>query len=233
MAKEPAARQTANILIAEDEKALRRLTTDICSGVGHRVKEAADGAQAIEQLKAERPDVVLLDIKMPNVDGWGVLDYVRTMEDPPPVILVTGVAEVVPPGDLNAYVAGIVTKPFAVTQLLKTIELALSRPPRLRSPEARKEPRRTFVVQTTLLSEAGQPLAIGHIEELSPRGFRLDISIRVQEGDSIRVAFQIPGREQSVDLKGRVKWRDAGTLGAEIEDVSEADAALLRQLLHD
>jgi len=232
MARDPEGR-TADLLIAEDEASIRRLTTDICTSAGHRVTQAADGAQAIERLKAARPDAVLLDIKMPNVDGWGVLDYVRTMADPPPVILVTGVTEVVPPGQLNAYVAGIVTKPFAVTQLLKTIELALSRPLGSRTPEARREPRRTFVVQTTLLSEAGQPLAIGHIEELSPRGFRLDLSIVVREGDAIRVAFQVPGREQSVELKGRVKWRDAGMLGAEIEDVSETDAALLRELLHD
>ena len=221
----------AKILIADDEASIRLLTTRICEDAGHHVTPAADGAEAIAHLQRERSDVVLLDVKMPNVDGWGVLEYVRTMDDPPAVILVTGVAEAVPPGQLNAYVAGIVTKPFAITQLIKTIDLALSRRPQAKTPDARKEQRRTFAVQTTLLSEAGQPLAIGHIEEISPRGFRLDLSIRVAEGDSIRVAFQVPGREQSVELRGRVKWRDAGTLGAEIEDVSESDAALLRALL--
>jgi hypothetical protein len=159
-----------------------------------------------------------------------VLDYVRTMPDPPPVILVTGVAEIVPPGPLNRYVAGIVTKPFAVSQLLKTIELAVSRLSEARVPEERKAPRRTFVVQTTLLSEAGQPLAIAQLEELSPNGFRLELEVRVQEGDPIRVAFRVPGREQPVELRGRVKWRDADALGAVIEDVSDIDAALLREL---
>ena len=222
---------SARILVADDEEAIRKLTVNICADAGHIAHQAADGAEAIESLRAERADVVLLDVQMPRVDGWGVLEYVRTMTDPPAVILVTGAAEVVPPGPLNRYVAGIVTKPFAVTQLIKAIELALSRRTDPRTPEERKDRRRTFVVQTTLLSESGEPLAIAHLEEISPRGFRLELAIRISEGDPIRVAFQVPGREDPVEIRGRVKWRDGRTLGAEIEDLGEADARLLQQLL--
>jgi DNA-binding LytR/AlgR family response regulator len=75
-------------LIVDDEpparERLKRLLDDI-EGVA-LIGEAEDGAQAVEMIERERPDLVLLDIQMPGLDGFGV---VEALDDPPPVIFVT------------------------------------------------------------------------------------------------------------------------------------------------
>ena len=219
------------VLIAEDEPPLRQLSRDILTDHGYATVEVADGVEAIAQLKTVEVGAVLLDLKMPNVDGWGVLEFVRTMESPPPVILVTGLSEVIPPGHLNQYVAGIVTKPFAITQLLKTLELAFSRSSRVPPSGSRKAARRTFVVETTLLSETGQPMAIGQLQEISDGGFRVELALRLEPNDPVRLSFHVPGRPQPVELRGRVRWYAGGALGAELAEVSDVDAALLAELV--
>jgi CheY-like chemotaxis protein len=219
------------ILVADDEPSLRRLCNDILTDHGYTVVEAADGVEAIATLKSQHLDAILLDINMPRVDGWGVLEFVRTMDVPPAVVLVTGMDEIVPPGHLNQYVSGVVSKPFAITQLLKTLELARSRPALIPALGPRGSVRRTFVVETTLLSEAGHPLAIGQLQEISAGGFRVEFSLRLQEGDPVRLVFQLPGRLQPVELRGRVRWHQGDAVGAEIEQVSDGDAAVLRDLI--
>jgi two-component system LytT family response regulator len=75
-------------LIVDDEpparERLKRLLDDI-EGVA-LIGEAEDGAQAVEMIERERPDLVLLDIQMPGLDGFGV---VEALEDPPPLVFVT------------------------------------------------------------------------------------------------------------------------------------------------
>jgi two-component system LytT family response regulator len=75
-------------LIVDDEpparERLRRLLDDI-EGVA-LIGEAEDGAQAVEMIERERPDLVLLDIQMPGLDGFGV---VEALDDPPPLVFVT------------------------------------------------------------------------------------------------------------------------------------------------
>lgn len=63
----------ADILIVDDEPDIRMLLSLVLSGEGHRVREAADGAAALEVLAVQPPDLVLLDVMMPNLDGFGVL----------------------------------------------------------------------------------------------------------------------------------------------------------------
>jgi CheY-like chemotaxis protein len=219
------------VLIADDEAALRNLIRNILTDYGCATVEAVDGADAIERLKTEHVDAILLDLRMPNVDGWGVLEFVRGLEAPPRVVIVSGLDEVIPPGHLNQYVSGVITKPFAIAQLLKTLELAWSRPAVVPQAGSRNAPRRTFVAETTLLSETGQPLAIGQLQEVSEGGFRVELSLRLQAGDPVRITFKVPGRAEPVEFRGRVKWHQGAALGAEIEHISEADTELLRRLL--
>lgn len=225
------AAQERHVLIVDDDAPVRELELAIIEGAGYSTETAEDGAVAIQCLERRRPDLVLLDLVMPNVDGWGVLEHIRSMDNPPPVIVVSGALEVVPPGHLSRYVTGYVFKPFNVTQLLRTCDVALAAPSVTPAGRTRKEPRRTFLVETTLVSESGIPLATAQLLQVSRGGFRVEIAIPLQTGDAVRVSFRVPGRTEPLTLRGRVRWRQDYTLGAQIDNLSVEEERLLRQLV--
>lgn len=66
------------ILVADDNPLSRELILDILEGTGHRLVEACDGREAIDQVERLKPDLVLLDIQMPHTDGYGVLSAIRS-----------------------------------------------------------------------------------------------------------------------------------------------------------
>lgn len=74
------AKMTATILVADDDEDLRRMVAACLAALGYRTLEAADGERAIELVRAERPDLLLLDIWMPGSDGLTVLE--RLKHDP-------------------------------------------------------------------------------------------------------------------------------------------------------
>src|SRR5262245_10870352 len=82
---EPARR----ILVVDDEEDVQVLVCRILSDVGYEVQSAADGAEAIEKVQGWRPDLVVLDLMMPGVDGWGFFEHLRGIPDPPRVVVMT------------------------------------------------------------------------------------------------------------------------------------------------
>jgi CheY-like chemotaxis protein len=224
-------KQQKRVLVVEDDQAVRELEAAVLEQAGYDVDQAADGAVAIERLQAQRPDLVLLDLVMPNVDGWGVLEHIRTLESPPPVLVVSGMHEIVPPGHLTEYVSGYVFKPFDVGKLMKTCAKAISTPSRVPAEGSRKEARRTFIVETTVVSEGGVPLVTGQLLQVSQSGFRVELAIPLKAGDPLRITFRVPGRDEPLTLRGRVRWRNESTLGAEIADLTPDDETALRALV--
>ncbi len=82
------------IVVAEDNAEQRSLYVALLSGVGYRVIEAADGSEAVEVVRRERPGLVLMDVTMPGTSGWNA---VRTLKEDVatrsiPIIVVTGLA---------------------------------------------------------------------------------------------------------------------------------------------
>ena len=80
------------ILVVDDDALFRAMLRRILESAAYRVVEAADGIEALEQLHPAPPDLILLDVLMPRLDGWGVL---RALRDRPtlhaiPVVLVSG-----------------------------------------------------------------------------------------------------------------------------------------------
>lgn len=219
------------VLVVDDAAPIRNLMIVLLEDAGYATAQAIDGAEAIEWLKSQRPDLVLLDLMMPNVDGWGVIEYLRTIPSPPPVVIVSGMHEAIPSGHLSPYVVGSLIKPFEIVQFRKMCETALALPTVIPTGGDRKEPRRTFVVQTTLLSDSGVPLLQGQLVQLSLHGFRMELSMPCQSGDNVRVAFNLPGREEPLEITGRVRWRSEVTIGAEIEALSPGDAQVIRELV--
>ena len=118
----------ARILIAEDYDDNRELLRLMLEGAGYSVRETRDGRELIEAARAEPPDVLLIDLSMPNLDGWGAL---RELREDARTRLVPCVAVTAFAADhdreraLAAGFAAYVTKPFRSTDLLEAVEQIL------------------------------------------------------------------------------------------------------------
>lgn len=84
----------SKVLIAEDNPVNRELLHELLETRGHSVTEACDGQQALEQIKESRPDILLLDLDMPILDGFGTVQQIRDNPDlrSLPVLAVTAYA---------------------------------------------------------------------------------------------------------------------------------------------
>lgn len=113
----------AKILIVDDEAVIRTLLTRILKGAGYAVTDAENGVEALEKIGTERFDLVLLDIMMPALDGWGVLARLRGRADAPPVLVLSAYAE--PDRALLEGAIGCIRKPFRSSDLLSNCRRAL------------------------------------------------------------------------------------------------------------
>lgn len=113
------------VLIADDNPDILILLRTNLRAAGYESIEAENGQIALERIEVDRPDIVLLDLMMPVLDGWGVLEALQGRTDSPPVIVVSAsdsAANVERARELG--VAAYVTKPFnlpALVQLVATI----------------------------------------------------------------------------------------------------------------
>jgi DNA-binding response OmpR family regulator len=74
----PTSKKSKKILVAEDELSMREIVVEKLQSAGFDVAQAENGAIAIKMLEKEKPDLVLLDLMMPEVDGFGVLEFIRS-----------------------------------------------------------------------------------------------------------------------------------------------------------
>jgi CheY-like chemotaxis protein len=82
------------IVVAEDNSEQRSLYVTLLTGVGYRVLEAADGTEAVDVVRRERPGLVLMDVTMPGTSGWNAVRTLKEGMDTRdiPIIVVTGLA---------------------------------------------------------------------------------------------------------------------------------------------
>ena len=117
----------ATILIVDDEARMRRVIADYLHIKNYRTIEAADGVEALEKYRAERPDLVLLDVMMPLMNGWDVCRTIR-QTDSTPIIMLTARSE--EEDELQGFELGAdeyIAKPFSLKILLARIEAVLRR----------------------------------------------------------------------------------------------------------
>lgn len=106
------------LLVVEDDVALGLFLARGLEADGHRVQIAADGSTAVEKFRAEMPDLTILDLNLPVLDGEQVLDRMRRLEAETPILVLTGRQEVetrVRCLDLGA--DDLMTKPFSLHEL--------------------------------------------------------------------------------------------------------------------
>jgi type II secretory ATPase GspE/PulE/Tfp pilus assembly ATPase PilB-like protein/ActR/RegA family two-component response regulator len=128
---EPAIAGTrATILLVEDEDSLRRVMKDLLEREGYVICEARDGAEAMEQVDRHNPDLVLLDLNLPNVDGYTVLERLRAhprTEHLPVIILSARGDEDNEVKVLRLGATDFLTKPFRPRALAARLEATLAR----------------------------------------------------------------------------------------------------------
>ena len=118
------------VLVVEDQEDLRAILRFTLEGAGYEVVEAVNGAEGVERAEAERPDLVLMDIQMPVLDGYEATRRIKAMAGmaATPVIAVSSFAmkgdeEKARAAGCDAYV----TKPYSPKQLLGLVRQLLAR----------------------------------------------------------------------------------------------------------
>ena len=119
--------EKSRILVVDDEEALRTVLSSELISAGYEVSTASDGDEAISTIQNKKFDLVLLDIKMPKVDGFEVLKFIKKSFPSIRVIMLTGFADLKNAIESKKHGAeDFVSKPYDLVDLLTTIERVLS-----------------------------------------------------------------------------------------------------------
>src|SRR6202030_118458 len=117
----------ASILVADDEPQIRRVLRSTLSSHGYVIIEAKTGEEAVEAVRKEKPDLVLLDVNMPGMGGIETCREIRRSSDAPIIMLTVRNAERDKVQALDAGADDYVVKPFGIEELLARIRAALRR----------------------------------------------------------------------------------------------------------
>lgn len=128
--------EAATVLIIEDESDLRRLLRLVLERAGHVVVDAPNGRSGLRAFHEVRPDVVVLDIGLPDLDGWEVLQRIRDLSDVPVLLLTARSLEAEKVRGLRAGADDYVTKPFGRQELPARIHALLRRRAAARAEDA-------------------------------------------------------------------------------------------------
>src|SRR5689334_7094205 len=117
----------ARILVVDDEAELRRALTRSLAGHEYEVREAADGSSAVREFASFKPDVVLLDLVLPDMSGVDVCRELRRLKDTPIIVLSVVGEERTKIDALDAGADDYLTKPFGMGELLARVRVLLRR----------------------------------------------------------------------------------------------------------
>jgi DNA-binding response OmpR family regulator len=117
----------ASILLIEDDAEIRRLVAGALARSGHHIESAAVAMEGLNQVVRERPDLIILDLGLPDLDGRQLLKMIRTVTSAPVMVVTArgGESEVV--GTLDAGADDYLVKPFSVAQLEARVRALLRR----------------------------------------------------------------------------------------------------------
>src|SRR3972149_5241440 len=115
------------ILVVDDEETMVRSLSTLFAEEGYEVAVATDGGQALEAARAERPDLILLDVMLPSVDGMEVCRQIRTWSTVPIIMLTAKTGEGGKVVGLEVGADDYVTKPFSSREVVARIKANLRR----------------------------------------------------------------------------------------------------------
>jgi DNA-binding response OmpR family regulator len=191
--------KSAGVLVVEDDDDVRRLVRVLLERAGHTVVEAVNGLEALHRLQEDQPDLVVLDVSMPELDGWQTLERMRDVSDVPVLMLTARTGELDKVRGLRGGADDYVTKPFGRQELLARIEALLRRtsgPPQMRP--AYEDPGLRIDFRSREVIAGGRPV------QLTPLEFRLLSAFVSHPNETL-------GRERLLELV----WGDPEGLGVD------------------
>jgi DNA-binding response OmpR family regulator len=176
----------ARVLVVDDEAAIRDLLEYGLGQAGFAVQSAVDGREAIEAIRAWSPEVIILDVMLPETDGFTLLPALRRLTDVPIVMLSAKTETAEKVAGLSRGADDYVGKPFELEELIARLHSALRRP--------RMELRQTFAYADLSVDLARRSVYRGNRRvELSTREFDLLLTF-------VRHPEQVFTRTQLLDL---------------------------------
>ena len=176
------------VLVVDDDADIRGLVRELLERQGYEVDEAANGREGLRALYASPPDVVLLDVSMPELDGWETLERIRDLSDVPVAMLTARAGELEKVRGLKAGADDYVTKPFGRQELLARIEALLRRA------GPREQTQDTYADARVTVDFAERSVAVhGQDVTLTPLEFRLLSAF-------VRHPGQLLGHDQLLEL---------------------------------
>ena len=124
-----------NILVVDDEPQITRVLKTTLSSQGYGVRSAGDGQEALNEMKSWQPDLIITDLRMPNVDGLELCRRVRKESRIPIIVLSVKGEETIKVEALDCGADDYITKPFSVNELLARVRATLRRSSNKEEPE--------------------------------------------------------------------------------------------------
>ena len=118
----------SRILVVDDDDDIRGLLRTLLERAGYEVSDASDGREGLRELFAGTPDLVILDVAMPGLDGWATLERIREVSDVPVLMLTARDAELERVRGLKGGADVYVVKPFGRQELVARVDVLLRRP---------------------------------------------------------------------------------------------------------
>jgi DNA-binding response OmpR family regulator len=178
----------ASVLVVDDDADIRGLVRELLQRVGHSVIEAGDGREGLRLLHNSRPDLVILDVAMPGLDGWETLERIRELSAVPVVMLTARAQELDKVRGLRGGADDYVTKPFGRQELLARVDGLLRKGrPAADSPQSYADDFLTVDFTQRAVTVAGEEIA------LTPLEFRL-------LGAFVRNQDQVLSHDQLIEL---------------------------------
>ena len=180
-----------NILVVEDDNNISNLIKMYLDKEGFDVRIAADGGKAVEEFKEKEPDLVLLDVMLPVLDGWGVCAKIRETSKCPIIMLTAKGEEEDKIKGLTAGADDYVTKPFSVPELMARVKTNLRRAPEI-------TPTKELVFEDIRMDLVEKKVFRGeNYIHLGPTEFRL-----------LKMLLETPGKVFSRETLLKTVWGD-------------------------
>lgn len=193
----------SRVLVVDDDDDIRNLVRTLLERDGIVVRDAANGREGLREFHSWRPDLVVLDVSMPELDGWQTLERIRDLSDVPVMMLTARGAELERVRGLQAGADDYMVKPFGRQELVARVQALLRRA--RTSGEERQE---SYVDTRITIDFAQRAVAYdGRDVSLTPLEFKLLSAF-------VRHPRQVLSREQLLELV----WGDAyGVSGDQVK----------------
>jgi DNA-binding response OmpR family regulator len=191
----------SRILVVDDDEDIRGLVKTLLERGGAEVHVAGNGREGLREFHAWRPDLVVLDVNMPELDGWNVLERIRDMSEVPVIMLTARSDELERVRGLQAGADDYVVKPFGKQELVARVSALLRRASRSSTPEEGE----TYADAYLSIDWAQARVTVGDREvQLTPLEFRLLSTF-------VRHPRQVLSRDQLLELV----WGDTFGVGGD------------------